>query len=102
MVAALDASVATILAAMLAMVGGLVAAVMAWKSNTSATESRTSARLVHDLMADRNYLRREVDKLRIEVDTLTLNSAETETALLSCRENEGRLNRRVADLEGRL
>lgn len=84
----------TLGAAVIVVVGGLVSGIF-------AARSARGAALVDDVMADRKYLREEVDRLRGEVDTLNTNSRATETALIECRRSEGRLRERVEELENR-
>ena len=37
--------------------------------------------------------------MRLEIETLKINSRDTEMALVECRQHEVRLNARVAELE---
>lgn len=82
----------SIIAAVLAATGAIVAGVFSLRSKVSAD-------LVDDVMADREYLKCEVSALRSEVNALKLAAREREMALLECRSSEQRLRERIAELE---
>lgn len=98
LVAATDPSV---LAAILAATGAIVAGVFSLRS-------RAGADLVDDVMADRQYLkdrdaehRERIEELEGKVETLTVNQRATEEALLACRARETALQARIHVLEER-
>lgn len=76
-----------------------VAGCLALASTAITLRSRAQAALHDDLVADREWARKQVGTLRGEVDALILQSHETERALVACRDSERRLQARVAELE---
>lgn len=85
----------SIIAAVLAATGAIVAGIFSLRSKTSAD-------LVDDVMADREWLRMEVVRLRTDIETIKMNYKQTEMALLACRENEKVLRQEMAELRTQL
>lgn len=81
----------SIIAAVLAATGAIVAGVFSLRSKVADD-------LVDDVMADREYLKSEVIRLRAEVDALKMQASEREAELVRCQEAERRLKERLREL----
>lgn len=82
----------SIVAAVLAATGAVVAGVFSLRSKVSAD-------LVDDVMADRVYLKEQVAELRGEVEAMKLQHRECEAALLAARDREQGLIRDLTAAE---
>lgn len=95
-----------------AIIGAFVTAIGALVAGVFALRSQQSAKLVENVMSDREWLRTEINTLRSDIEAMEerheeersawrLQAREMEVALLRCKDSEENLSRRVAELEAK-